>query len=65
MARDHALNGQKRANQYAAVDYQEAHAAFRATLAAIHTERLMLMAERQVIQDYNQEQYQRKPEDGS
>ena len=56
MARDHAQEGQKRAQQYTAQNYQEAHAAWQAALAAIHVERLILMSERKVIDDYNEDQ---------
>ena len=53
----HALyqTGQKRAQQITA-DYQEAHLLYKSALQNIHTERLELMVERQVIDDYNKDQ---------
>ena len=56
MARQHAQEGMKRALHYTAQDYQEAHAAYRSALEAIQVERLVLMAERAVIDEYNAEQ---------
>lgn len=55
MARDHAQEGMKRSLHFVAQEYQEAHAAYRATLVAIQVERLQLMSEREVINEYNKD----------
>lgn len=53
MARDHLAEGAKRANQYMTGDPHEAHLLSREALKAINVERLQLMAERSVIQEYD------------
>lgn len=55
MAHDLNANGMTRATSYVNGEYQEAFAANKAALAAVHVERLQLMAERQVIQDHVKE----------
>jgi len=55
MAHDLNANGMTRATSYVTGEYQEAFAANKAALAAVHVERLQLMAERQVIQDHTKE----------
>lgn len=58
MARDNLADGAKRANQFMTGDPHEAHMLSREALKAINTERLMLMAERSVIEQYNKENTQ-------
>ncbi len=62
MARDNLAEGARRANQYMTGDPHEAHMLSREVLKVINIERLALMAERAVIEAYNQERYQRAPE---
>ncbi len=52
MARDHLTEGPRRAIQFMTGDPHEAHLMSREVLKVINTERLMLMAERAVIEEY-------------
>jgi len=56
MARELSANGMRRATAYVGGDYADTFAINKAALVAVHTERLQLMAERSVIEEYNAEQ---------
>lgn len=55
MARDNAGEGAKRANSYMTSEPREAHILMSEALKQINVERLTLMAERAVIEQYSQE----------
>jgi hypothetical protein len=58
MARDNLAEGARRANQFMTGDPHEAHMLSREALKAINIERLQLMAERSVIEQYNKDNVQ-------
>jgi hypothetical protein len=53
MARDNAGEGAKRANAYMTSEPREAHILMSEALKQINVERLTLMAERAVVDEYN------------
>lgn len=55
MARDNAAEGPRRANRFMTGDPREAHLMATEALKQINIERLMLMAERAVIDQYNRD----------
>lgn len=53
MARDLSANGMKRATTFIPGDYQEAFIINKGALEEVQRERMVLMAERAVIEEYN------------
>jgi hypothetical protein len=64
MSRELAQDGVKRALHYASTNYQEAFEMNRLALQQVQVERLMLMAEREVIDEYNKD-YPSKNQSGT
>lgn len=58
MARDNTAEGARRANSYMTGDPHEAHLLSREALKQINIERLTLMAERAVIEQYNKDNFE-------
>lgn len=56
MARENAGEGAKRATMYMTGEPRESHMLMTEALKQINVERLVLMAEREVISDYNADQ---------